>query len=158
MLLLLTLSIPEQVEKKPVRHNIKIILTRLDLLGFALFAPACIMFLLAMTWGGTTYAWDSSRIIGLFCGSFGTGIVFIVWQIRRGDESMIPPKVIGNQLVLFGCLTGGFQQGALLMLSYYLPLWFQVVKGATPTMSGVMMLPTMISQASGAVVAGRIGT
>ncbi|KAL9065886.1 MAG: hypothetical protein Q9161_007939 [Pseudevernia consocians] len=41
----------------------------LDLVGFSIFAPALIMLLLALQWGGTTFAWNSSQIIGLFCGA-----------------------------------------------------------------------------------------
>ncbi|KAJ9260816.1 hypothetical protein DTO195F2_4429 [Paecilomyces variotii] len=121
ILILSTLSIPEQMEKRPVWINLKNIVTEeLDLIGFALFAPACVMFLLAMIWGGTTYPWKSSTIIGLFCGAFATLLM-----------------------------------GAVLLLSYYLPIWFQVVKNASPTMSGVMILPTAIAQILGAVLAGK---
>ncbi|KAJ9297656.1 hypothetical protein DTO271G3_4431 [Paecilomyces variotii] len=121
ILILSTLSIPEQMEKRPVWINLKNIVTEeLDLIGFSLFAPACVMFLLAMIWGGTTYPWKSSTIIGLFCGAFATLLM-----------------------------------GAVLLLSYYLPIWFQVVKNASPTMSGVMILPTAIAQVLGAVLAGK---
>ncbi|KAJ9272326.1 hypothetical protein DTO212C5_1511 [Paecilomyces variotii] len=121
ILILSTLSIPEQMEKRPVWINLKNIVTEeLDLIGFALFAPACVMFLLAMIWGGTTYPWRSSTIIGLFCGAFAMLLM-----------------------------------GAVLLLSYYLPIWFQVVKNASPTMSGVMILPTAIAQILGAVLAGK---
>lgn len=155
---LAVMRIPENMEKKPVRDNLRTIITELDLLGFALFAPSCIMFLLAMSWGGTTYAWKSAPVIGLFCGAFGTFCVFVAWQIYRGEHAMIPPRIVRDQLVLFGCATSAFQMGALLLLAYYLPLWFQVVKGASPTMSGVMTLPTMISQSLASVIAGRLGT
>ncbi|KAJ9306058.1 hypothetical protein DTO217A2_4530 [Paecilomyces variotii] len=121
ILILSMLSIPEQMEKRPVWINLKNIVTEeLDLIGFALFAPACVMFLLAMIWGGTTYPWRSSTTIGLFCGAFATLLM-----------------------------------GAVLLLSYYLPIWFQVVKNASPTMSGVMILPTAIAQILGAVLAGK---
>lgn len=160
MLLILSLAkIPEQTEKKPVRSNLKSIITEeLDLVGFVLFAPACIMFLLAMVWGGNQYRWDSSTIIGLFCGAFVTILIFAAWEYRRGEKAMIPPKFARNRLVVFGCCTSCFQMGAMMLLSYYLPLWFQVVKSKTPTMSGVDVLPTAISQSVAAVVAGKFGT
>ncbi|KIX07798.1 uncharacterized protein Z518_02452 [Rhinocladiella mackenziei CBS 650.93] len=153
---LLSLAIPEQMEKKPVRLNFKsIILEELDFTGFAFFAPACVMLLLAVTWGGQQYRWGSSTIIGLFCGSFAMFIVFSVWEVYRGEKAMIPPTIARNRLVIFGCFTSCFQMGSSLLLSYYLPLWFQVVKNASPTMSGVMILPTAISQGFGAVIAGK---
>jgi hypothetical protein len=129
----------------------------LDLVGFALFAPAAVMLLLAIIWGGNKFAWNSATIIGLFCGSVATTVVFALWQVHLGEKAMIPPRIIRKQLVVFGCATNFFQMASNLTLSYYLPLWFQVVKGATPLMSGVMILPTAISQSIGAVLAGKFG-
>jgi hypothetical protein len=63
---------------------------KLDLIGFMLFAPAAIQFILALEWGGTFYHWDSAMVIGLFCGSFGTILVFLTWEYRMGDDAMIP--------------------------------------------------------------------
>jgi MFS family permease len=40
--------------------------------------------------------------------------------------------------------------------NYYLPIYFQAVKGATPTMSGVYMLPSILAQLFTAVLAGRL--
>lgn len=132
------------------------LLRELDIGGFVLFAPACIMLLLAVNWGGSTYSWKSATVLGLICGSFVTACIFALWQRRRGDRAMIPPTIISNRLVLFGCLVSGFQMGALALLAYYLPLWFQVVKGASPTKSGVMTLPSAISQALGSLVAAKV--
>ncbi|OAL20504.1 hypothetical protein AYO22_08805 [Fonsecaea multimorphosa] len=156
--ILLLLPIPEQIKKKPVLPNLRAIVTKeLDLVGFAIFAPACIMFLLAMIWGGNQYRWDSSVIIGLFCGAFGAFAAFAAWEIFRGERAMIPPAIARNRLVIFGCFTSFLQIGALLSLSYYLPVWFQVVKDESPVMSGVMVLPTAIAQAIGSIAAGKLG-
>lgn len=154
----MTINIPEQTEKKPVRSNWKHIVTsELDLIGFGLFAPASAMLLLAVIWGGNKFAWDSSTIIGLFCGSFITYIIFAAWQIHRGEKAMIPPRIIRKKLVVAGCATNFLVMASNLSLSYYLPLWFQVVKDASPTMSGVDLLPTAIAQSFGALAAGRFG-
>ncbi|OAL38890.1 hypothetical protein AYO20_01641 [Fonsecaea nubica] len=154
---LILLPIQEQIKKEPVRANFKAIVTKeLDLVGFVIFAPACVMLLLAMIWGGNQYRWDSSVIIGLFCGAAGTFAVFVAWEIFKGDKAMIPPAIVRNRLVVFGCLTSFLQIGALLSLSYYLPVWFQVVKDESPLMSGVMVLPTAIAQAIGGITAGKL--
>ncbi|KAF3391904.1 Efflux pump mlcE [Talaromyces pinophilus] len=146
---LLFLRIPEQTAKKPISQNIITLVRELDIGGFVLFASTCIMFLLALNWGSSTYPWKSATVIGLICGSLVTACIFAVWQRRRGDRAMIPPTIISNRLVLFGCLVSGFQMGALALLAYYLPLWLQIVKDASPTNSGVMTLPSAISQALG---------
>ena len=74
----------------------------IDLVGFILFAPACIMFLLAMTWGGNEHRWDSSVIIGLFCGAFAMIIIFGAWEFHKGENAMIPTSIVKKPLVFFG--------------------------------------------------------
>lgn len=132
-----------------------------DITGFTIFAPACVMLLLALEWGGSTYSWSSAKIIGLFCGSGGTFIVFFIWEYMHDDNAMIPLPLLRMRVVYSGMGATFFQFGALLTFSYYLPLWFQVVKGASPTMSAVYILPTFISQVASAILAGvwvsRIG-
>ncbi|KAF2191557.1 MFS general substrate transporter [Zopfia rhizophila CBS 207.26] len=138
--------IPEQVSKPTARSVVRNLHHKLDLIGFALFTPSCVMFLFAMSWGGSKYAWKSAMIIGLFCGSVGIACIFGLWIWHRKERALIPPSLIMKPVVFFGCLVSFLQGGAFLMIGYYLPLWFQSVKGASPGKSGVMLLPTCISQ------------
>jgi hypothetical protein len=62
--------------------------------GFALFAPAAIQFLLALEWGGTRYPWASAIVISLFCGAAGTFAIFIYWEHRKGETAMIPLSMV----------------------------------------------------------------
>jgi len=157
ILIIFALSIPEQMPKKPVLENWGHI-SEMDFFGFTLFAPPVTMFLIAIMWGGNQHAWNSSTIIGLLVGSVATAVIFTVWQIHLGDRALIPPNVMKNQLVWSGCLNSAFLMGSLVLLAYYLPLWFQIVKGVNATLSGVMTLPIVVSQSVGAVIAGKLGS
>lgn len=128
-----------------------------DPVGFLLFCPSCILFLLAIQWGGVKYPWNSGRVIGLLCGSAAGFILFVAQEARHGDKAMIAPRMARNSVVFFGFWTVLFQFGSLMVITYYLPLWFQVVKDASPIRSGVMLLPTIIAQTLFTVVAGAIG-
>ena len=132
-------------------------LEKLDVLGFALFAPCAIQFLLALEWGGTRYAWESATIIGLFCGAAGTFCVFLVWEYRRGDSAMIPFSMVRRRIVWCSCSVTFFFMGSMMITSYYMPIYFQAVRNATPTMSGVYILPGILSQILFAIVAGVLG-
>jgi hypothetical protein len=116
------------------------------------------MVLLAIQWGGVKHAWKSATIIGLLSGSFLSLLLFIAWEHRRGDQAMVPLDILFRSPVLFSAWTGLFQMGSQMVISYYLPIWFQVVQGVGPTASGVRTLPTMISQMTAALVAGVLGT
>ena len=115
------------------------------------------MFLLAIQWGGVTKPWNSATIIDLLCGAAAGFVLFIIQERFQGDEAMIPPTIVHSSVAFFGFWMVLFQFGSLVVLTYYLPLWFQVVKDASPIGSGVMLLPTIISQTVFTLVAGAIG-
>ena len=114
------------------------------------------MLLLAVEWGGVTYAWSSANVIGLLCGAVVIIIIFFVWEGRRGDTAMIPFFLLKNRVVICACLTMTLSQGSLMVVTYYIPLWFQVVKDASPTMGGVYYLPSVGSQVVGSIMTGAL--
>ncbi|KAJ5740300.1 Major facilitator superfamily domain general substrate transporter [Penicillium malachiteum] len=126
----------------------------LDLPGAFMFAPTVVMILLALEWGGSKYPWKSATIIGLFLGGAGLAVVFAFWQIRKGDKAMIPPRLITHRTLFFACTTEFFIMGAVMISIYYLPEWFQVIKGASPTKSGIMYLPLALSDVIFALSSG----
>lgn len=155
-MLLAFLHIPEQVSKPKPLAVVKELHRKLDLIGFVLFAPAVIMLLLAVQWGGNVYAWRSSVIIGLFVGAGVNGLVWFGWDWYKKDEALIPLSMVRKMSVWSGCLTYGFLMSTLFCTSYYLPIYFQGVKGASPTLSGVYLLPNVIAQLICAILVGRL--
>jgi hypothetical protein len=136
--------------------SVTTVLGNLDLIGFTLFAPAAIMFLLALQYGGSTYPWNSATIIGLFVGAGVTFIIFMFWEYHVGDKAMIPYSIITIRTVWASCVTYGFLAALLLCGSYYLPIYFQAIKNASPLISGVDILPSIISQMISAILSGQL--
>jgi MFS family permease len=127
---------------------------RFDPFGTLVFMPAIICLLLALQWGGTVYDWNSWRVILLFV-MFGVLIaVFIYFQYRQQDLATVPPRIIMQRSVW----SSGFYimaiGGAFLGAVYYLPIWFQAVKGASAVRSGIMNLPMLVGSVLFSVVAG----
>lgn len=156
-LVLLAIKIPEAKSRRIFPSSFTQRLDVFDLVGFSLFAPACVMLLLALQWGGVTYAWNSARVVGLLCGAAAAFVLFVVHERLQGDRAMIPSTIVRNPVAFFGFWTVFFQFAALMVLTYYLPMWFQVVQDTSAVMSGVMLLPTIISQTLFTLVAGAIG-
>jgi MFS family permease len=129
----------------------------LDIPGFAIFAPSSVMLLLALNWGGNDYAWNSATIIGLLCGSAAVLAIFVYWEIRQQDKAMIPPSLMKLREVYSACVTALIQGGSMLVLVYYIVLWFQVIKHASPSKSGVYTLPSFLSQVLFAALSGFAG-
>lgn len=146
--------IPEQTKKPDPRTVLRQLHRKLDLVGFVLFAPAAIQLLLALQYGGHEYPWKSATIIGLFCGSAGTFAVWAAWNYRKGDDALIPLSMARKRAVWSSALTQTLLFSTMISTSYFMPLYFQSVLGASPVMSGVYTLPNILSQLFAAVLGG----
>jgi MFS family permease len=100
----------------------------LDLLGTAVLVPAVVCLLLALQWGGTEHAWNSSVVIGLFVGFAAMMGVFIGIQVWKGDKGTLPPRLFKNRDVLCAMLFAFFFGAAFFPLVYYLCKWFCITE------------------------------
>jgi hypothetical protein len=155
-LLLVFLRIPEQRAKAQASLSREQI-AQLDLIGFSIVAPSIVMFLLALNWGGETYAWASAKIIGLLCGAFVALCIFLIWEWRMGEQAMVPLYMFRRRIIVSCLATGFLQSGAIVEMTYFLPIWFQVVRGDSPTTSGVNIMPTVGAQIFFAATTGLLG-
>jgi EmrB/QacA subfamily drug resistance transporter len=128
---------------------------RLDWFGITLLTVAITAITLALTWAGSTYAWDSWQILGLITLSAVTVAGFIRWE-RRAGEPVMPLRIFTGHrnfplsigllaavgVVMFGC-------------SLYVPLFQQSVQGASATNSGLLLLPMVVPVAIVASYAGK---
>ena len=96
---------------------------RLDLLGTSMMVPSIVCLLLALQWGGTKHAWNSSVIIGLFVGFALMMIIFIAIQIWKGDMGTLPPRLFKMRDVLCAMLFAFFFGASFFPLVYYLCKW-----------------------------------
>lgn len=129
----------------------------LDLLGFTMFACSAIQLLLALQFGGVDFPWDSSIIIALFCGSSVTFLAWFAWNWHRGDSALIPVSTAGKTIVWSSSLTQLCMGATMFITSYFLPIYFQAVKGVTPLMSGVNLFPTILPQLVFTILSSWLG-
>ncbi len=132
----------------------------IDYAGIALVAIGAGGLTLATSLGGTEYPWDSPVIVGLFAGSALVLGAFVIVE-RRAAEPVLPIRLFSDR-VFTVCTVLSFVVGfAMLGALTFLPTYLQYVRGVSPTISGVQMLPMVLgllvtSVASGHVV-GRTG-
>lgn len=155
-LALLFVRVPDIVKKDRFSLGlVKEVLPAIDPIGFMLFAPAAVMFLMALQLGNSdTYAWGSATIIGLICGAAVAAVVFIFWEIRMGDLAMIPGSMLRQRIVWTSCVFGSAIMCCSILASNWLPTYFQAVKGESPTLSGIHILPSILSALLLVVVSG----
>lgn len=115
--------------------------------------------LLALTWGGTAYAWSNWRIIVCLVLGFIGMILFHAYEASPWcAEPMMPPHIFSNR-TSFAALVVSFIHNMLTFwVVYFVPVYFQAVKLSTSTRAGVQFLPSVILAVPTAVVAGGILT
>ncbi|KAA8648390.1 hypothetical protein EYZ11_007499 [Aspergillus tanneri] len=141
---------PSDVARMVLKQKI----SQLDLVSNLLFIPALTGLFLAFSWAGTKYSWDSGPVIGLFVAFAVLISAFVYNQIRRGDTAALPSRIIKRRSVIAGCIFIMCGNSTDNVLEYYLPTYYQVVRGYTPAKSGYMMLPIIVAGTIGALVHG----
>ena len=139
------------LKKLPVaahRHSI-------DALGALLLVAATALLLLALNWGGGTYAWGSPQILGLLALSALLWAGFAL-RITRAIEPLISLEVLGNRIVLAGTLSMFVLQAANVGLAVYMPVYFQSYLGLSAGESGVALLGLLLGTVVGATASGRL--
>jgi len=128
---------------------------KLDMLGAMLMVCAALSLMLAMTWGGTRYAWGSAQILGLLAGAVALWILF-VWRVARAPEPFIPLSILRAPIVGATAAAGFFSVGVIIGLSIFLPLYFELVLGFSPSGSGTALIVFLAALTAGSFVAGRL--
>ncbi|KAK6613855.1 hypothetical protein ACHAPC_010409 [Botrytis cinerea] len=129
-----------------------------DLLGTAFFIPAIICLLLALQWGGTKYPWGNGRIIALFV-LFGVLIgIFIAIQFWKGDSATVPPSIMKKRSMWSAAWFSFCLGSYFLLLIYYLPIWFQAVKGDSAVKSGISNIPMVLTLVIVSIISGALVT
>jgi MFS family permease len=154
---LLLIRIPEQIQKKRALEVVMNLHGELDLFGFVLFTPALLMLLLALQFGGRELKWVSPTNRGLFSGSGGLFLVWLVWDWFYGDRALIPFWVMRRRVLWASTLTPLCLMTVVFSAAYFLPNCFQAVKGVTPIMSGMYLLAGIGCQLVSVVISGGLG-
>ncbi|KAI2629294.1 major facilitator superfamily domain-containing protein [Hypomontagnella submonticulosa] len=131
-------------------------LKKLDPIGNIVFLPGIVCLILVLQWGGVEYPWNNARIIVLLvlCGVFCA--VFVAIQIWKKEDATVPPRIMKQRSVAAAAWFGFWNGAGLMALTYYLPIWFQAVKGVSAVESGIMLLPLVLSTVITSLVSGAL--
>ncbi len=128
---------------------------RIDYAGTALLVGAVGSILLAVTWGGTQYAWGSPMVIGLAVVGAALLAAFVAVE-RRAAEPVLPLYLFRNRV--FAISTGTMFIVGLAMFGgiIYLPLFLQVVGRKSATAAGLLLLPLILGIVCTSITSGRV--
>lgn len=117
----------------------------IDWPGALLIIGGTLMFLFGIEYGGATYPWNSAIVLCLIIFGLFTVALFGIWEWKLAKYPIIPIRIFryrSNIAALGVCFFHGF---TFIGTSYYLPLYFQAVLGATPILSGVYVLASAVA-------------
>ena len=137
-----------QVPRRRVEHSI-------DVLGAVLMVGGVSLLLLVVEWGGNRYDWGSPTILLMSTLALGLLVAFVIVELRS-REPLVPMSLFANRI--FSTTSGiGFILGlAMFGAIIFVPLYLQLVTGATPTQAGLQMVPMMAGMLSASIISGRL--
>ncbi len=127
----------------------------IDYAGAALLAVVLSAVTLLSDLGGTTYSWSSPMAIGLV-GVCVLALVLFVLVERRATEPVLPLHLFRQQTFVVTSVVGLIVGFALFGSVTYFPLYLQVVKGVSPTVSGMQMVPMMGGMLVTSIMSGQL--
>ncbi|KAG0081276.1 hypothetical protein BGZ93_011077 [Podila epicladia] len=130
-------------------------LARIDYLGTLFIIISVVCLLLPITWGGTTYPWNSATIIALFCAA-AVLIAITIFIEHKAIEAIIPPRLFLNKTVAVLFMVNFMTGMGFLGVIFYSPIYFQVVKGVSATASGLHLLPMVMGLVISSIASGAI--
>lgn len=138
--------------KTPVWDGLKAV----DWSGTVAIVGGTLMLLLGLQFGGVTYPWSSTTVICLIIFGVFTIALFVINEWRYAKYPIMPLRIFAkrsNTAAISVCFFHGL---VFISASYYLPLYFQAVLGASPLMSGVYLLPWALSFSIISYITGNV--
>ena len=136
----------------------KKIVEQFDILGTVFFIPGVVCLLLALQWGGSTYPWSNGRIIALLVVFGVCMLIFIAIQFWKPQVATVSPVMLRKRSVWAAASFAFFMGSAFFVTIYYLPIWFQAVKGVSAYQSGIRNIPVLIAVVIGTILSGGLIT
>lgn len=138
----------------PIKETDKSRIKRVDFLGAFFLSASLILLLLGLNSGGNIVPWNHPLIYVSLPLSAVSLLLFIYIEDRVASEPVIPVRLLLHRTVAAGCLTNWFITMAVFGMFYYVPIYFQTVKGYSATAAGVRIIPTSVGASIGSLSAG----
>ena len=127
---------------------------RIDFGGAALLATTVVPVLLVAE-RGREWGWGSPLALGLLGVSVASLLAFVVWERRMGEAAILPLRVFSNSVVSMTSVASVFVGAGMFGGLILMPLYLQIVRGASPTAAGLQLTPLMLGILVTSMVSGR---
>lgn len=128
-----------------------------DVWGIVTLAPSLVAILLATSFGGTTYPWNSAIVISLFVAG-GIGMVIFILVELRAEEPLLPLRLFRSSVFTAANVAAFTVSMVMFGATIYIPVYAQGVLGVSATNSGLILLPLVIGMILFGIGAGLLIT
>ncbi len=136
---------------KPTRHRVS---HKIDWAGAATLSIALASVTLLTTLGGRSFDWSSSAALGLAVLTVGATAAFI-WFESRAVEPILPLSLFKLNVFWVTTVVGLVMGAAMFGAIAFMPLYLQIAKGTSPTMSGLLLIPMTVGIVMSSAISGR---
>lgn len=134
------------------RHRVQ---HKIDYLGAGVLAVGATAIVLVTTWGGSQYAWGSATIMTLIAVAV-LAVAAFIWVENRAVEPILPMHVFKNRNFTLATSMSFLLGLAMFGAMTFLPLYQQTVQRASPTVSGLLLIPMMLGSTVTSLIAGQV--
>ncbi|WP_281200069.1 MDR family MFS transporter [Nonomuraea candida] len=131
--------------------------TSIDIWGATTITASASALMLLLTLGGNEFEWNS--VWTYFLAAIALlSLALAVLSERTARNPILPPRLFRNRTFVLTSLASLFVGMAMFGAMIYLPQYLQIVKGLSPTNSGLMTLPMVAALFLAGVISGKIVT
>ena len=129
---------------------------QLDPIGTALLLPGLVLLLLALQWGGNQYKWGSPRVATSLALGLALLVAFGISQVGAGDNGTVPLRILSQRSIAAATIVSIGFGAALVVLTFYLPIWFQAIQGQSAFSAGIRLLPYFLGTVTFVITSGLV--
>ncbi|WRZ58407.1 MFS transporter [Streptomyces sp. NBC_01294] len=135
-----------------VRRDVKV-----DWLGAFLISGSVSLLLIWVTQAGDSYAWISWQTWAMTGGAVALGLLFVLVESRASDP-IIPLRLFRNKTITLASAASLFVGIAMFSGTVFFSQFFQLARGESPTMSGILTIPMIVGLFVSSTLSGQVIT
>ncbi|GAA5850295.1 hypothetical protein JCM3766R1_001160 [Sporobolomyces carnicolor] len=129
---------------------------RIDWIGGVVSLGAVTALVLALQWGGNQKSWNDGAVIACLVVAGVGFLAFMSWQYYLGDRALVPPRIFKDYSIWAICVNCFMTRCSMLILTYYIPIFYQAARNHSATDSGVDILALMLGTVFSVIISGRL--
>ncbi|KAH8169375.1 major facilitator superfamily protein [Sarocladium implicatum] len=141
LLLLPSKAAPKVLSKASFTRQI----WQFDPIGTSILIPGLTLLLLALQWGGEANDWARPKVLGTLVPGLVLLVFFAASQVWIGDNGTVPPRLLKQRSI--AAASGAYLGfgSAMIIITFYLPIWYQAIRGLSAVDAGVRLLAYFVS-------------